>query len=321
MFNKSIQKKIDKAILLLQNNSEEALKIFNEILENEPNNIDALNGKGSALIKLNNFDDAEKCFDKSLTISENTSALINKGIILKNKKDYQNAIYYFNKAIGMDCEMNKIVSIFKNEIFELIDINTLHNNYSKKANRCIKKGLDYKNEDKIWDALTFFEKAIVEDERCKNSVRALIKEIDNIIFNEFIFEIPTSKKTLKDKLKIQALKELAINENPKKALKLMNNLLNVNQNDVSTLNYKACTLFLFSKYDESIDYFNKCLKLKKNYKYALFNKGLVLRRKNNLEESFNCFDRLSENEENSINIKPYKLEILEKIKENNKKLN
>ena len=99
------------------------LDIINEILKNEPDNIDALNGKGSALMKLNRFDDAEKCFDKSLTISENTSALINKGIILKNKKDYQNAIYYFNKAIGMDCEMNTILSIFKNEIFKQIDIN------------------------------------------------------------------------------------------------------------------------------------------------------------------------------------------------------
>ena len=106
---------------------------FNEILENEPNNIDALNGKGSALIKLNNFDDAEKCFDKSLTISENTSALINKGIILKNKKDYQNAIYYFNKAIEMDFEMNTILSIFKNEIFKQIDINSLHKSFNKKA--------------------------------------------------------------------------------------------------------------------------------------------------------------------------------------------
>jgi len=52
MLNKTIQIKIDKAIRLLQNNSEEALKIFNEILKNEPDNIDALNGKGSALMKL-----------------------------------------------------------------------------------------------------------------------------------------------------------------------------------------------------------------------------------------------------------------------------
>ena len=83
MLNKTIQIKIDKAIRLLQNNSEEALKIFNEILKNEPDNIDALNGKGSALMKLNRFNDAEKCFDKSLSISENIAALINKGIILK----------------------------------------------------------------------------------------------------------------------------------------------------------------------------------------------------------------------------------------------
>lgn len=222
MLNKTIQIKIDKAIRLLQNNSEEALKIFNEILKNEPDNIDALNGKGSALMKLNRFDDAEKCFDKSLSISENIAALINKGIILKSKKDYQNAIYYFNKAIEMDFEMNTILSIFKNEIFEQIDINSLHKSFNKKAMMYIKKGLNYKNKYKLWEAIACFEKAISEDEQCKNVVNAFIKEIDYSIFNEFLFEIPVCKKTEEDKLKIQALKELLINENPEKALKLLN---------------------------------------------------------------------------------------------------
>lgn len=319
MLNRTIQIKIDKAIRLLQNNSEEALKIFNEILKNEPDNIDALNGKGSALMKLNRFDDAEKCFDKSLSISENIAALINKGIILKSKKDYQNAIYYFNKAIEMDFEMNTILSIFKNEIFEQIDINSLHKSFNKKAMMYIKKGLNYKNKYKLWEAIACFEKAISEDEQCKNVVNAFIKEIDYSIFNEFLFEIPVCKKTEEDKLKIQALKELLINENPEKALKLLNQLLEINQNDISTLNYKACILFLSSKYNDSIDCFNECLELNQDYKYALFNKGLVLRRTNRLNESLNCFNRFLENEKNYIKTKPYQIEIIEKINENNEK--
>lgn len=309
MLNEDIQRKIDESIKLLQNNSKDALKIFNEILENQPDNIDALNGKGSALIKLDRFDDAEKCFDESLSICENTAALINKGIILKNKKDYKNAIYYFNKAIEIDSEINEIVTIFKNEIFELIDINSLLDNYSKKVNRYIKKGLDYKYENKIWEALICFEKAIAEDERCKNSVDIFIKEIDNIIFNKFLFEVPVSKKTREDQLKIQALKELLINDNPENALKLMNKILDINPNEISTLNYKGCILFLFNKYYDSIDYFNKCLELNPDYNYALFNKGLVLRRKNKLNESLNCFNRYLKNEESTNKINPYQLEI------------
>ena len=254
-----------------------------------------------------------------MSISENIAALINKGIILKSKKDYQNAIYYFNKAIEMDFEMNTILSIFKNEIFEQIDINSLHKSFNKKAMMYIKKGLNYKNKYKLWEAIACFEKAISEDEQCKNVVNAFIKEIDYSIFNEFLFEIPVCKKTEEDKLKIQALKELLINENPEKALKLLNQLLEINQNDISTLNYKACILFLSSKYNDSIDCFNECLELNQDYKYALFNKGLVLIRTNRLNESLNCFNRFLENEKNYIKTKPYQIEIIEKINENNEK--
>ena len=175
------------------------------------------------------------------------------------------------------------------------------------------------NKYKLWEAIACFEKAISEDEQCKNVVNAFIKEIDYSIFNEFLFEIPVCKKTEEDKLKIQALKELLINENPEKALKLLNQLLEINQNDISTLNYKACILFLSSKYNDSIDCFNECLELNQDYKYALFNKGLVLIRTNRLNESLNCFNRFLENEKNYIKTKPYQIEIIEKINENNEK--
>lgn len=74
-----------------------------------------------------------------------------------------------------------------------------------------------------------------------------------------------------------------------------------------------------SKYNDSIDCFNECLELNQDYKYALFNKGLVLIRTNRLNESLNCFNRFLENEKNYIKTKPYQIEIIEKINENNEK--
>ena len=53
MLNEYFQNKLDEAYELIQNDTELALNIFNELLEQEPENIEVLTGKGSALMKLN----------------------------------------------------------------------------------------------------------------------------------------------------------------------------------------------------------------------------------------------------------------------------
>ena len=79
MLEDYINDRLNEAQGFIQNDTDKALKIYEEILEIDSENINALNGIGSAYMKLNNSDEAENYYDKSLSICENSSAFLNKG--------------------------------------------------------------------------------------------------------------------------------------------------------------------------------------------------------------------------------------------------
>src|SRR5688500_12178934 len=61
---------------------------FERVLEIEPNNIDALNGKGTSLYRLADYDKAKNCFDKVLRMDpKNIVAFDNIEILGKKKED------------------------------------------------------------------------------------------------------------------------------------------------------------------------------------------------------------------------------------------
>lgn len=316
MLDEFYQIRLNEAYELIQNDTNLALDIFNELLEVEPDNIEILNGKGSALMKLNNIQEAEECFDKSISIIDNSSAWINKGIISKNKKEYQNALNYYDKAIQLNPSLNNIVNILKNEIIDLID-DDLQNNFTSTANDYIQKGLDYKNENKLWDALDCFNKAICEDNACEHNVSLYIDEIKHLIYKEFSYNIPDFGQSHIDSLKIKSLRALLIEENTEKALEFFNLILEIDEKDLDTLNYKGSVMFLFDDYERALECFDKCLKIDGNYYHALFNKALVLRMMNRLDEALDCFNKLSKIPKYMEKVKLYRMEIFEKITASN----
>ena len=162
-----IEARIEEALEYMQNDTHYALELFNGILKEDPNNISALNGKGSTLMKLHQSEEALKLFDCSLSIEENSSAYLNKGIICKNNEDYKNALICFDKALDYNPRLASIVSMLKNEILERVnldsaDLDSLYD-FTKEANSLIKEAINYKNQNKLWDALDSLEKAIEEE--------------------------------------------------------------------------------------------------------------------------------------------------------------
>lgn len=310
-----INHKIINALEFMQYDYEKALKLFNEVLEVEPTNIEAINGKGSTLMKLHKMDEAEKYFDYSLSIIENSPALINKGILSKNKQDYENALIYYNKAIEIDSNLNNIISILKNEVMEKLDMDYVINlgNFNQEAKILIKKGIIYEKSGKLWDAWDCFLKAIEKDVTCENLIDPFISKIKTIIKNEFLFKTPQLDNAKKDKLKNVILKTLFIEEDLEKALSLLNEILKGNSNDLDALNYKGCILFYFDETEKSLECFDKCLKIDNTDIYALFNKALVLRSSNKLHEALVCFDKLLDYDETYNKAKAYQLEILGKL--------
>lgn len=308
MLEDYINSKINEAYDYMQNDSEKALEIFDEVLEIEPEKTQAINGKGSTLMKLNRFDEADECFNHSLSISENSSALLNKGMIAKHRNDFENAMAYFDKALKVNPNLENIVNILKSEIIDAND------NADETVNELIEKGIKLKDENKLWDSLDILMQAIEEDPSCENQANKLIDEIKTTFEREFIYDDGDFDINSKaDRLKMQAIKALIKENNPEKALTLMDLVLELDENDINTLNHKGGVLFICSDYQKAIECFDKCLSIDENYTCALFNKALVLRVMNKLQDALNCFDELLKTPQNYNKVKPYQLEILDKL--------
>ena len=314
MSQKNFEINIDEAYELIQYDAELALKVFENLLKLDSENIDLLNGKGSALMKLKRFSEAEECFNKSVLINENSCALLNKGIISKNKKEFQSALKFYDRAVQLDSSLCSIALILKNEVIEVIDDNILnYNSFSNESNEYIKRGIDFRDEGKFCDAMECFRNAVECDLACKPSVMALMEEVKTLMFNEFMFKTPDlDDETIYD-LKIQFFRALLVEEDPAKALTLMDIILDIDGNDLDTLNFKGCILFLFEEYCEAILCFDKCLDIDRQYYYALFNKGLVLAIMSEFKEALLCFDVLLKEHKYEEKAEFYRQEILEKI--------
>lgn len=315
MLEDYIQSKIDEGLEFIQNDTQKALEIFDDILEIEPDNIEAINGKGSSLMKLNRLNEADECFNKSLSICRNSSALINKGIICKKSNDYQSAMNHYDSAVKLNPNLENIVSILKNEIMDMMneDSQIDLNKFSDDANELIQKGMEYKNNNELWDALDCFNEAIKTDPTCESTLISFIDEIKTIFQKELLYDSPKLNRENKiDRLKIQSLRAFSEN-NPEKALTLMNLILEIDENDINIMNHKGRVLFQLEEWAKSVDCFNRCLEIDDSYHIALFNKGFVLRRMNRLEESLECFNELLKTPEYKTKTKPYHQEIIRKL--------
>lgn len=89
-------------------NRQEAVKYFDQVLQLDPNNIEALNGKGILLLVLGDKDQSLEHLDKALKINPNyVNALINKGVFLGEEEKFDEALEYFNKALNIEPENSK----------------------------------------------------------------------------------------------------------------------------------------------------------------------------------------------------------------------
>lgn len=112
---------IDYGLLkLLENKYDDALGVFERVLEKDPNNVCALTNKANALINLGKYDEAISCLKKALEIDRKFYPIfINLGnaLLLQNKNE--EAIEYYDKAL----EINRVsVEALNNKAKALVAI-------------------------------------------------------------------------------------------------------------------------------------------------------------------------------------------------------
>ena len=94
----------DKGLDLMHNEKyEEAISMFDEIIEKDPSYIYAYSNKGLVLENLERYDEALESFDKVLEIDPNyVIALYNKGLLLNDLERYREAIPYLDRALAVE---------------------------------------------------------------------------------------------------------------------------------------------------------------------------------------------------------------------------
>jgi tetratricopeptide (TPR) repeat protein len=94
-----------KAIAFSQglNKYDEAIAIFDQILQANPSYFDAWIGKGMALANEGSLSGSLECFEKATQIKPgDPSGWNNKGVVLRKMERYQDALTCFNKALTID---------------------------------------------------------------------------------------------------------------------------------------------------------------------------------------------------------------------------
>ena len=109
-----------------------AKKIFQEIIQNGPENGDALNNLGVIYFQDGEFDQATSFFEQSLKIHpDHPDALENLGNCLMAKKVYSKALEYFEKALTLSPDNVHLLNSIGNCLIQMEDFSKAKEIYSR----------------------------------------------------------------------------------------------------------------------------------------------------------------------------------------------
>jgi tetratricopeptide (TPR) repeat protein len=317
---------------LTKNENDGAIRMFDEILETEPDNIHALNGKGSGLMQSGRLKEAERVFDKSLAVKDSEMAYLNKAIIYGNCNDYENAIKYCDKTMELFPQLKDVVQGMKSNFIENMNKNDSGNSgeFNNEAQELISRGNSLKDENKIWDAWDAYEGAVKCDPSCENKVHLYINELKNKLIEEFMFYDLTRNDDFDlgnelYRMKFDVMKLMLIDKAFTPALIATKQILTtIDANDLDAINYRGAISFYYDEIDEAIEYFDKVIEEGDEiYQvFGNFNKAFALRRKSSITgdlgfmvEALDIYDEMLKDPGAYDKVKPHQREILDKLQD------
>ncbi len=157
----------DAARLLDHGRNEEALQVLRQVIENDPEHVEAINKAGVAYARMGDIESAEKCFVQALKTDHRwVPALSNLGNIYLNRDENQRAIALYKKALKYDPDYsiahNNIAAAYKREG----EVEKQVHHY-KKSQRLRLNNMDSSAKDKLgsfWDRIRGRQTEDQEDE-------------------------------------------------------------------------------------------------------------------------------------------------------------
>ena len=354
-FTNSIESEVlfSKATQCLQEKeNEKAVELFDQLLKREPDNIHALNGKGSGLMQSGRIDEAEAVFNQSLNIRDNEMAYLNMAIINGNRGDFDKGIEYCDKVIALYPGLKDMAIGLKSTFMENKNksMGSDLSQFNSEAQELISRANELKDKEEIWHddriselqpnapefrkvnewkAWGLYEAAIRKDPKCEALAVSSINEIKERLIKEFIFFDISQNEDFNPQREIYNLKLKAMmhiyNGDYTVAMAAVDQILTtIDENDLDALNYKGTLLFYFDEIDDAIKCF-ETIAGSGNGIYEFhgdFNKTFALRRKTMITgdaeymvQALDIYDEMLKDPITFEKIKPYQREILDTLQE------
>jgi len=286
---------------------EDAISIYDEILEVRPSHLEALAKKGDALQLLGNVDEALSYFERVLEIDPNYSdnlevryydkvldidpnsvlALSKKGQYLIEQDNLEEALLNLDKALSIDPSHEDSLSS-KGEVLaklgnsqeaisyfdEALNIDPKHvHALSKKGDELAKLG----NSE---EALLYFERVL--------KIAPYTRDSTGLAYYDIVLEMnPNNIEALFGKgnsnIFFDNLLEVAISYYDK--------IIDIEPMHLGALSKKGEALVKLGNAEEAIPYFDKALKINPDHVETLSKKGDALVKLDNFQEGINYFDK------------------------------
>jgi len=295
---------IEQARLLIKlGKYEEGIKIYEAVLETNPQNCEALNDKGFVLCQLEKYEEVIEACNKLLEINQNhLDALNNKGLALLKLGKNEEAIEVCNKLLEIDPQ-NQLTLNRRGFALSLLG-------KYEEAIEMYNRVLEINPEDQ--DTLNRKGFALSQlgryEEIGETCNKVLEKNPENYTAQEgkgfVLFKLGKYEEAIdmfNGELEINpkncvallrkgfALSRLGKYE---KAIDTFDRVLEINPEDHDAFINKGLSLFELEKYKEAIEMFNRVLKINPEDRDALYNKGVALFKLEEDEEAIKVYDQI-----------------------------
>lgn len=262
----------NKGLALLENEDfEKAIKCFDDVLKQDPNNINVINDKGASLLALGNYEGAEKYFNMALKLDPKfIISLFSKGNLYLDTENYSEALDYYKKTV-------KIAPDFVEAWFNYGLCLFLLESYS--------------------DAIPIFDKTIELDPEYSNawyfkgSCLEVLEDYDEALkmYSETLKLNPKDSEFYNAKGRILRNTEKLVD-----ALKLFDKALELDPENESAIYNKANTLNLMGKQQLALAHFQEVVKIDPEYEDAWFEMGLISDILGNKKDALSNFKKVNE---------------------------
>ncbi|KAM3130098.1 hypothetical protein pb186bvf_017804 [Paramecium bursaria] len=267
------------------NQYQEAIGMYDKVLNIDPKNVDSYFNKGVALGGLNKFQEEIEMYDKAISIDpKHIQSYFNKGYALGKQKQFNEEINMYNKTLEMDPRhvdsyFNKGIAFESlNQLQEsikmhdiVIQMNNKHiNSYFRKGN-CLLRLNQFQDAIRMYDKVIQLNPQHIDSYLNKGTCLNMLKQYREAlcVFDQILQHYPKHIALMINKG--YALGGLNQFEDQ---IHLYKEVLKIQPNNFHALfNLGSCFINL-NQFNEAIQMFNNVLLLEPNHIEALYKKGI-----------------------------------------------